>query len=225
MGVVLPDDDEEMTSSLLLLSLHTASPRSAMWMVISPLSPSFRMCLVSSLSSRCSHVYYKSWVCQAARLSPSPSHHEPIRIIILIIICMPTLSIHLCGSLVWLAGRYLHHFIIHPVCHRYPSTYLSWHTYIHTWQTLKTNYHVEHHDFPNVGLFRIQQIRKMAPEFYDERELVSGNSGNPYDSIKKAFTHPEFYACMGVGGGGKGDMMMTEEEDEDDVVVKKEHKS
>lgn len=39
----------------------------------------------------------------------------------------------------------------------------------------------------------------MAPEFYDERELLSGNSGNPYDAIKKAFTSPEFYACMGVG--------------------------
>jgi len=60
--------------------------------------------------------------------------------------------------------------------------------------TLGTNYHVEHHDFPTVPLHKLGQLRKIAPEFYKEGGVGSGD--NVFGIMKKTFRYPDFYACM-----------------------------
>ena len=86
-----------------------------------------------------------------------------------------------------------------------------------------SNYHVEHHDFPEVSMLRLPQLRMMAPEFYepgatygssgavavDGRAAMAGpNTGDePYKAhvawwptIRGAFSSsPDFYACTGAG--------------------------
>ena len=70
-------------------------------------------------------------------------------------------------------------------------------TYAGKWYsifTLGTNYHVEHHDFPTIPLHRLGALRKIAPEYYR-----SGSRDNLFKVMKKAFSEPEFYACMDAG--------------------------
>ena len=67
-------------------------------------------------------------------------------------------------------------------------------TYAGRWYsilTLGTNYHCEHHDFPTIPLHRLGELRKIAPEFYRQ-----GSSDGVFRIMKKAFSKPEFYACM-----------------------------
>ena len=67
-------------------------------------------------------------------------------------------------------------------------------TYAGRWYsllTLGTNYHVEHHDFPTIPLHKLGQLREIAPEFYR-----TGSNDNVFQIMKKAFSNPEFYACM-----------------------------
>ncbi|KAL7504578.1 hypothetical protein ACHAXN_002190 [Cyclotella atomus] len=70
-------------------------------------------------------------------------------------------------------------------------------TYAGRWYslfTLGTNYHVEHHDFPTIPLHRLWKLRCIAPEYYR-----SGANDNLIAIMKKAFSKPEFYACMDAG--------------------------
>eukprot|EP00577_Skeletonema_sp_RCC1716_P026424 CAMPEP_0113379006 /NCGR_PEP_ID=MMETSP0013_2-20120614/4000_1 /TAXON_ID=2843 ORGANISM="Skeletonema costatum, Strain 1716" /NCGR_SAMPLE_ID=MMETSP0013_2 /ASSEMBLY_ACC=CAM_ASM_000158 /LENGTH=198 /DNA_ID=CAMNT_0000261261 /DNA_START=786 /DNA_END=1378 /DNA_ORIENTATION=+ /assembly_acc=CAM_ASM_000158 len=70
-------------------------------------------------------------------------------------------------------------------------------TYAGRWYslfTLGTNYHCEHHDFPTIPLHRLGELRKIAPEFYKK-----GSNDNVFRIMKKAFSKPEFYACMDAG--------------------------
>lgn len=67
-------------------------------------------------------------------------------------------------------------------------------TYAGKWYsllTLGTNYHVEHHDFPTIPLHKLGQLRDIAPEFYR-----TGSNDNVFKIMRKAFSKPEFYACM-----------------------------
>jgi fatty acid desaturase len=67
-------------------------------------------------------------------------------------------------------------------------------TYAGRWYsllTLGTNYHVEHHDFPTIPLHKLGQLREIAPEFYR-----TGSNDNVFKIMRKAFSNPEFYACM-----------------------------
>ncbi|EJK45371.1 hypothetical protein THAOC_36015 [Thalassiosira oceanica] len=67
-------------------------------------------------------------------------------------------------------------------------------TYAGRWYsifTLFTNYHCEHHDFPQVPLHRLGELRRIAPEFYPK-----GSKDNVFRIMAKAFTRPDFYACM-----------------------------
>lgn len=67
-------------------------------------------------------------------------------------------------------------------------------TYAGRWYsilTLGTNYHCEHHDFPTVPLHRLGELRKIAPEFYRR-----GSKDNVFKIMMKAFSKPDFYACM-----------------------------
>eukprot|EP00591_Stephanopyxis_turris_P013537 CAMPEP_0195510460 /NCGR_PEP_ID=MMETSP0794_2-20130614/3099_1 /TAXON_ID=515487 /ORGANISM="Stephanopyxis turris, Strain CCMP 815" /LENGTH=487 /DNA_ID=CAMNT_0040637887 /DNA_START=290 /DNA_END=1753 /DNA_ORIENTATION=+ len=73
-------------------------------------------------------------------------------------------------------------------------------TYAGKWYsvfTLGTNYHVEHHDFPNIPLNKLGLLRNIAPEYYRQ-----GNSDNVFRIMKNAFSKPDYYACMDAGVGG-----------------------
>ena len=77
----------------------------------------------------------------------------------------------------------------HPTtCIPSSSTYAGrWYSIL----TLGTNYHCEHHDFPTIPLHRLGELRKIAPEFYR-----TGSKDGVFRIMKKAFSKPEFYACM-----------------------------
>jgi fatty acid desaturase len=60
--------------------------------------------------------------------------------------------------------------------------------------TLGTNFHVEHHDFPTIPLNKLGKLRNIAPEFY-----TVGNHANVWQIMKRAFAHPDFYACTNAG--------------------------
>jgi len=69
-------------------------------------------------------------------------------------------------------------------------------TYAGAWYslfTLGTNYHCEHHDFPTIPFHKLQELRKIAPEFYR-----SGSEDDILAVMQKSFTEPDFYACMDV---------------------------
>jgi hypothetical protein len=70
-------------------------------------------------------------------------------------------------------------------------------TYAGRWYslfTLGTNNHVEHHDFPTIPFHRLCKLREIAPEYYR-----SGSNDNLLAIMKKAFSKPEYYACMDAG--------------------------
>jgi fatty acid desaturase len=67
-------------------------------------------------------------------------------------------------------------------------------TYTGPWYslfTLGTNYHCEHHDFPTIPFDKLQELRKIAPEFYR-----TGSEDNLMGVMAKTFAYPDFYACM-----------------------------
>ena len=70
--------------------------------------------------------------------------------------------------------------------HRTSHTFTS-HSSSHT----QSYSHCEHHDFPTIPLHRLGELRKIAPEFYSTQ-----SNDNVLKIMKKAFTKPEFYACM-----------------------------
>lgn len=57
-----------------------------------------------------------------------------------------------------------------------------------------TNYHVEHHDFPEVPLWNLRQIREEASEFYD---CLEGAEDSWTAVVRKAFRGRQFYGCEG----------------------------
>lgn len=82
-------------------------------------------------------------------------------------------------------------------CQPTKSTYAGW---WYDFICLVTNYHVEHHDFPNVPLLRLPRLKAMAPEFYAEPVVRSGT--NLWQTVVEVFERPQFYSCMGVSRDG-----------------------
>ena len=39
---------------------------------------------------------------------------------------------------------------------------------------MNLTHHVEHHDFPNIPWNNLPELRRLAPEYYDELEYSSG---------------------------------------------------
>lgn len=72
-------------------------------------------------------------------------------------------------------------------------------TYAGRWYsmlTLGTNFHCEHHDFPSIPLDQLGRLHQIAPEYYPK-----GPSTNVWKIMYKAFSDPDWYACMKVGVG------------------------
>ena len=75
-------------------------------------------------------------------------------------------------------------------------------TYAGQWYsilTLGTNFHCEHHDFPTIPWNELHKLRKIAPEYYNQ-----SSSDNLLAVMNKAFSNPEFYACMDAGIASSG---------------------
>lgn len=83
-------------------------------------------------------------------------------------------------------------------CQPTRSTYIGkWYDFV----CLNTNFHVEHHDFPNVPILAVPKLKKIAPEFYGEG-CVSYGSG-VWSTLVEAFRTPNWYSCMGVTTDGE----------------------
>lgn len=67
------------------------------------------------------------------------------------------------------------------------------------WLCCFSNFHVEHHDFPDVPAFRLKELRDAAPEFYDERALAGARDGW-WGTMRRTFSGRGFYACGDLSG-------------------------
>lgn len=56
------------------------------------------------------------------------------------------------------------------------------------------NYHTEHHDLPQVPLWRLPRLRALAPEFY-EPPYLHGVDVSYTAALRRAFSERAFYAC------------------------------
>jgi len=80
------------------------------------------------------------------------------------------------------------------------------------WVCLFSNYHLEHHDFPDIPLLKLPELSRIAPEFYGHTEnppynssvspslAVAKASSNWQSTVHKSFASPEPYACSVVNG-------------------------
>jgi len=90
-------------------------------------------------------------------------------------------------------------------CQPTRSTYSGvWYDFV----CCNTNYHLEHHDFPNIPILDVPKLRQIAPEFYDASAVVSGT--DLWKTVVDAFDTPDFYACMGASPDGLR-LLATEE--------------
>ena len=64
-----------------------------------------------------------------------------------------------------------------------PTSSIYWGGPAYDWLCCFSNYHTEHHDFPDVPAFRLRALRDAAPEFYGGEVTLSqlGPSGRQAD--------------------------------------------
>mmetsp|Transcript_81557 Transcript_81557/g.244653 ORF Transcript_81557/g.244653 Transcript_81557/m.244653 type:complete len:113 (+) Transcript_81557:1761-2099(+) len=74
-------------------------------------------------------------------------------------------------------------------CQPTTSTYSRWASFL----SLNLNYHVEHHDFPNVPWSRLPAIKAAAPEFYDHLSWSNGFLAMVYEWLMAG--HEYTYSC------------------------------
>ena len=54
-----------------------------------------------------------------------------------------------------------------------PTSSIYWGGPAYDWLCCFSNYHTEHHDFPDVPAFRLRALRDAAPEFYGGEVTMS----------------------------------------------------
>ena len=80
-------------------------------------------------------------------------------------------------------------------CQPTASVYLgAW----YDWLCCFSNFHTEHHDFPDVPAFRLRKLRDVAAPFYADDALAGCRDGW-VETMRRTFSGREFYACSGVG--------------------------
>jgi fatty acid desaturase len=90
-------------------------------------------------------------------------------------------------------------------CQPTASVYLGeW----YDWLCCFSNFHIEHHDFPDVPAFRLRALRDAAPSFYSS-ESIAGSRDGWWETMRRTFAGREFYACSGemlesVDSGSRG---------------------
>ena len=79
-------------------------------------------------------------------------------------------------------------------CQPTTSCYLgSW----FDWLCCFSNYHTEHHDFPDVPAWRLRELRDTAAAFYSNEALTGARDGW-LETMRRTFAGREFYACSGA---------------------------
>lgn len=56
--------------------------------------------------------------------------------------------------------------------------------------------HVEHHDFPEIPLTKLPELKRIASEFYDPSAPDYHAYTSWTDAVRGAFTRPQTYGCM-----------------------------
>ena len=80
-------------------------------------------------------------------------------------------------------------------CQPTASVYLGeW----YDWLCCFSNFHTEHHDFPDVPAFRLRELRDTAPRFYSNDALAGCRDGW-WETMRRTFAGRDFYACSGAG--------------------------
>jgi len=77
-----------------------------------------------------------------------------------------------------------------------PTSSIYWGGPAYDWLCCFSNYHTEHHDFPDVPAFRLRALRDAAPEFYGGDALVGARDGW-VATMRRTFAARQFYACSG----------------------------
>jgi sphingolipid delta-4 desaturase len=73
--------------------------------------------------------------------------------------------------------------------------------------TFNVGYHNEHHDFPNIPCYRLPEVRKIAPEFYDNLpchnswirvlyDFITSPEMGPYSRILRDYKYTSEYALL-----------------------------
>lgn len=79
-------------------------------------------------------------------------------------------------------------------CQPTASVYLgAW----YDWLCCFSNFHVEHHDFPDVPAWRLRALRDAAPSFYSD-EALAGCRDGWWETMRRTFSRRDFYACSGA---------------------------
>ena len=68
------------------------------------------------------------------------------------------------------------------------------------WLCCFSNFHTEHHDFPDVPAFKLRELRDACPSFYSD-EALAGCRDGWLETMRRTFEGRGFYACSGVGAG------------------------
>jgi fatty acid desaturase len=66
------------------------------------------------------------------------------------------------------------------------------------WLTAFSNFHTEHHDFPDVPMWRLRELRDEAAPFYAD-ETVAGARDGILPTLRRCFAGRQFYACSLTG--------------------------
>merc|ERR1712146_554795 len=75
------------------------------------------------------------------------------------------------------------------------------------WACVFSNYHVEHHDFPEIPCTKLPELRRIACEFYDETSPDYQATTSWVEAVRGAFSSPQFYGCMGPDHQGRPDAL------------------